>query len=133
MFSVIEQLADHLSQWSYSASFFELSFIPVVRLRSFAKSTKVQRFQKETRQLIRQVYFLGVRKFLVQMFSFSKLKLLIVEDNQGQESYTIVWGQELYFIDCVRFYKGRKAYTLAQKDNKKGFPIGQKNVETLIV
>ncbi|KAG7033357.1 Nucleolar complex protein 2-like protein, partial [Cucurbita argyrosperma subsp. argyrosperma] len=55
VFSVIEQLADHLSQWSYSASFFELSFIPVVRLRSFAKSTKVQRFQKETRQLIRQV------------------------------------------------------------------------------
>lgn len=57
VFSVIEELAGHLSQWSYSASFFELSFIPVVRLRSFSKSTKVQRFQKEIRQLIRQVYF----------------------------------------------------------------------------
>lgn len=56
MFSVIEELADHLAQWSYSASFFELSFIPVVRLRSFSKSTKVQRFQKEIRQLTRQVY-----------------------------------------------------------------------------
>ncbi|XP_038885121.1 nucleolar complex protein 2 homolog [Benincasa hispida] len=55
VFSVIEELAGHLSQWSYSASFFELSFIPVVRLRNFSKSTKVQRFQKEIRQLIRQV------------------------------------------------------------------------------
>ncbi|XP_022133977.1 nucleolar complex protein 2 homolog isoform X2 [Momordica charantia] len=55
VFSVIEELADHLSQWSYSISFFELSFIPVVRLRSFCKSTKIQRFEKEIRQLIRQV------------------------------------------------------------------------------
>ncbi|KGN63175.1 nucleolar complex protein 2 homolog isoform X2 [Cucumis sativus] len=55
VFSVIEELAVHLSQWSYSVSFFELSFIPVVRLRSFSKSTKVQRFQKEIKQLIRQV------------------------------------------------------------------------------
>ncbi|TKY50583.1 Nucleolar complex protein [Spatholobus suberectus] len=33
----------------------ELSFIPLVRLRSFCKSTKVERFRKETRQLIRQI------------------------------------------------------------------------------
>uniref|UniRef100_A0A2N9EY38 Nucleolar complex protein 2 homolog n=1 Tax=Fagus sylvatica TaxID=28930 RepID=A0A2N9EY38_FAGSY len=55
VFSVVEELAEHLAQWSYSVAFFELSFIPLVRLRSFCKSTKVERFRKETRQLIRQI------------------------------------------------------------------------------
>jgi nucleolar complex protein 2 len=55
VFSVVEELAEHLAQWSYSVAFFELSFIPLVRLRSFCKSTKVERFRKESRQLIRQV------------------------------------------------------------------------------
>uniref|UniRef100_A0A1D1XP02 Nucleolar complex protein 2 n=1 Tax=Anthurium amnicola TaxID=1678845 RepID=A0A1D1XP02_9ARAE len=51
--AVVEQLAEHLAQWSYSIAFFELSFIPIVRLRSFCKSTT--RFRKEIRELIRQV------------------------------------------------------------------------------
>lgn len=55
VFSVIEELAEHLTQWSYSVAFFELSFIPAIRLRSFCKSTKVERFRKETRELIRQI------------------------------------------------------------------------------
>jgi len=55
---VIEELTEHLAQWSYSVAFFELSFIPAVRLRSFCKSTKVERFRKEMRELIRQVYFI---------------------------------------------------------------------------
>ncbi|KAF3452608.1 hypothetical protein FNV43_RR03041 [Rhamnella rubrinervis] len=55
VYSVIDELAEHLAQWSYSVAFFELSFIPVVRLRSFCKSTKVERFRKEMRQLIRQI------------------------------------------------------------------------------
>lgn len=55
VFSVIDELAEHLAQWSYSVAFFELSFIPAVRLRSFCKSTKVERFRKAMRQLIRQV------------------------------------------------------------------------------
>lgn len=55
MFSVVEELAEHLAQWSYSISFFELSFIPTVRLRSFCKSTKIERFRREMKQLIRQV------------------------------------------------------------------------------
>lgn len=54
--SVVEELAEHFAQWSYSVAFFELSFIPAVRLRSFCKSTKVDRFRKEMRQLIRQVH-----------------------------------------------------------------------------
>lgn len=53
--SVVEELAEHLAQWSCSVAFMELSFIPLVRLRSFCKSTKVERFRKEMRLLIRQV------------------------------------------------------------------------------
>ncbi|XP_047165075.1 nucleolar complex-associated protein 2 [Vigna umbellata] len=53
--SVVEELAEHLAQWSYSVAFMELSFIPLVRLRSFCKLTKVERFRKEMRQLIRQI------------------------------------------------------------------------------
>lgn len=55
VYSVIDELAEHLAQWSYSVAFFELSFIPAVRLRNFCKSTKVDRFRKAMRQLIRQV------------------------------------------------------------------------------
>lgn len=55
VFSVVEELAEHLAQWSYSIAFMELSFIPLVRLRSFCKSTKVERFRKEMRHLIRQI------------------------------------------------------------------------------
>ncbi|PPD99906.1 hypothetical protein GOBAR_DD03086 [Gossypium barbadense] len=53
--SVVEELAEHLAQWSYSVAFFELSFIPAVRLRSFCKCTKVERFRKEMRHLIRKI------------------------------------------------------------------------------
>ncbi|XP_030458614.2 nucleolar complex-associated protein 2 [Syzygium oleosum] len=55
VYAVVEELAEHLAQWSYSIAFFELSFIPSVRLRGFCKSTKVERFRKEMRQLIRQI------------------------------------------------------------------------------
>lgn len=54
--TVIEELTEHLAQWSYSIAFFELSFVPAVRLRNFCKSTKVDRFRREMRHLIRQVY-----------------------------------------------------------------------------
>ncbi|CAH2051349.1 unnamed protein product [Thlaspi arvense] len=55
VYSVVEELVEHLSQWSYSAAFFELSFIPTIRLRSFYKSTKAERFRKEMKQLISQI------------------------------------------------------------------------------
>ncbi|CAL0316285.1 unnamed protein product [Lupinus luteus] len=55
VFYVVEELAEHLAQWSYSVSFMELSFIPLVRLRNFCKLTKVERFRKEMKQLIRQI------------------------------------------------------------------------------
>ncbi|XP_043701558.1 nucleolar complex protein 2 homolog isoform X2 [Telopea speciosissima] len=55
VFSVIEELAEHLAQWSYSIAFFELAFIPTVRLRSFCKITKVERFRREMRELICQI------------------------------------------------------------------------------
>ncbi|XP_016447201.1 nucleolar complex-associated protein 2 isoform X3 [Nicotiana tabacum] len=53
--SVVEELAEHLAHWSYSVAFFELSFVPVVRLRNFCKSTNVERFRRETRQIIREI------------------------------------------------------------------------------
>ncbi|KAK4407348.1 Nucleolar complex protein 2 [Sesamum angolense] len=55
VFSVVEELTEHLAQWSYSIAFMELSFIPSVRLRNFCKSTKVERFRREMRRLIRQI------------------------------------------------------------------------------
>ncbi|CAA2992268.1 nucleolar complex 2 homolog [Olea europaea subsp. europaea] len=55
VFSVVEELTEHLAQWSYSVAFFELSFVPSVRLRNFCKSTKVERFRREMRNLIRQI------------------------------------------------------------------------------
>lgn len=58
VFSVIEEIAEHLAQWSYSVAFFELSVIPLDRMRRFYKSSKVDRFRKEMRHLIRQVYLL---------------------------------------------------------------------------
>ncbi|KAL3850067.1 hypothetical protein ACJIZ3_011949 [Penstemon smallii] len=55
VFSVIEELTEHLAQWSYSIAFLELSFVSSVRLRNFCKSTKVERFRREMRHLIRQI------------------------------------------------------------------------------
>ncbi|GAA0145679.1 hypothetical protein LIER_36165 [Lithospermum erythrorhizon] len=55
VFSVVEELTEHLAQWSYSIAFFEFSFVPAIRLRNFCKSTKVERFRREMRQLIRQI------------------------------------------------------------------------------
>ncbi|KAI8526294.1 hypothetical protein RHMOL_Rhmol13G0297300 [Rhododendron molle] len=55
VFSVVEELAEHLAQWSYSVAFFELSFLPALRLRNFCKSAKVERFRREMRELIRQI------------------------------------------------------------------------------
>lgn len=53
--SVIEQLAEHLTLWSYSVAFPELAFIPAVRLRQFKKETKVDRFRRQVKQLIDQI------------------------------------------------------------------------------
>ncbi|XP_020094392.1 nucleolar complex protein 2 homolog [Ananas comosus] len=55
IYSVVEELAEHLAQWSYSIAFFELSFIPLVRLRTFCKNTKADKFRKEIKELIHQV------------------------------------------------------------------------------
>ncbi|KAM0950150.1 putative nucleolar complex protein [Dioscorea sansibarensis] len=55
VFSIVEELTEHLAQWSYSVAFFELSFILLVRLRSFCKSTKVDKFRREIKELIREI------------------------------------------------------------------------------
>ncbi|CAL4917341.1 unnamed protein product [Urochloa decumbens] len=55
IYSVVDELAKHLAQWSYSIAFFEMSFIPLVRLRSFCKTIKADRFRKEMKDLIHQI------------------------------------------------------------------------------
>ena len=55
IYSVVDELAKHLAHWSYSIAFFEMSFIPLVRLRSFCKTIKADRFRKEMKDLIHQV------------------------------------------------------------------------------
>ncbi|KAG0474553.1 hypothetical protein HPP92_014239 [Vanilla planifolia] len=55
LYSVVEELAEHLAHWSNSIAFFELSFIPLVRLQKFCKLTKSNRFRGEIRELIRQL------------------------------------------------------------------------------
>ncbi|CAN6471429.1 unnamed protein product [Victoria cruziana] len=55
VFSVIEQIGEHLEQWSYSVFFYELAFIPLTRLRSFCKTTKIERFRREAKQLVQEI------------------------------------------------------------------------------
>ncbi|KAK6925711.1 Nucleolar complex protein 2 [Dillenia turbinata] len=50
VFSVVEEVAEHLEQWSYSVAFFEFS-----ATASFAKLTNIDRFRREVRELIRQI------------------------------------------------------------------------------
>ncbi|CAD6342059.1 unnamed protein product [Miscanthus lutarioriparius] len=54
IYSVVDELAKHLAQWSYSIAVFEMSFIPLVRLRSFCKTIKADKFRKEMKDLINQ-------------------------------------------------------------------------------
>uniref|UniRef100_A0A452YI81 Nucleolar complex protein 2-like protein n=1 Tax=Aegilops tauschii subsp. strangulata TaxID=200361 RepID=A0A452YI81_AEGTS len=55
IYSVVDELAKHLAQWSYSVAFIEMSFLPLVQLRNFCKTIKADRFRKEMKDLIRQV------------------------------------------------------------------------------
>lgn len=48
---VLEQLGAHLAQWSCHVAFPELAHLPLVQLRSFAKSCKVERFRTASRAL----------------------------------------------------------------------------------
>ena len=54
--AAIEQLAEHLAQWSCSIAFFELSFLPIVRLRSFCKATHNDKFRRDLKELMFQVF-----------------------------------------------------------------------------
>lgn len=79
VFSVIEELTEHLAKWSYSAAFYELSFVPAVRLHKFCKSTKVDRFRREIKQLIHQVWVLPKQKlalFCCRFYEILVIKLL---------------------------------------------------------
>lgn len=55
--AAIEQFSDHLGQWSYSIAFPELALVPLTGLRRFAKTTKVDRFRRQVKQLVDHVLF----------------------------------------------------------------------------
>ncbi|GJM85091.1 hypothetical protein PR202_ga01512 [Eleusine coracana subsp. coracana] len=55
IYSVVDELGKHMAHWSYSVAFFEMSFIPLVRLRSFCKTIKADRFRREIKDLIHQI------------------------------------------------------------------------------
>ncbi|KAG8092111.1 hypothetical protein GUJ93_ZPchr0012g20636 [Zizania palustris] len=55
IYSVVDELAKHLAQWSYSIAFTEMSFLPLLRLRSFCKTVKADRFRREMKDLIHQI------------------------------------------------------------------------------
>ncbi|KAG8635082.1 hypothetical protein MANES_17G118000v8 [Manihot esculenta] len=86
VFSVIEELAEHLAQWSYSVAFFELSFVPAVRLRNFCKSTKIERFRKEIRQLLCQVEanskFTNEKRILINFLPNDPAATAFLEDEK---------------------------------------------------
>ncbi|KAL1808677.1 hypothetical protein ACET3Z_025667 [Daucus carota] len=88
--TVIEELTEHLAQWSYSIAFFELSFVPAVRLRNFCKSTKVDRFRREMRHLIRQIEanseYTNVKRMSVSILPNDPAASLILEDEKKSGS-----------------------------------------------
>lgn len=51
----VEELAEHLTQWSYAIAFPELALIALIGLRRFAKETKVDRFRRQVKQLVDHV------------------------------------------------------------------------------
>ncbi|BFI25735.1 nucleolar complex protein 2 [Marchantia polymorpha subsp. ruderalis] len=53
--TVVEQLGEHLAQWSYAVAFPELSVVPLIQLRHFQKKTTVDRFRRQVKQLVEQV------------------------------------------------------------------------------
>ncbi|GAB2230343.1 hypothetical protein Drorol1_Dr00014606 [Drosera rotundifolia] len=90
VFSVVEELAEHLAQWSYSVAFFELSFVPVVRLRSFCKSTKIERFRREMKELIHQIEanskFTNEKRASVSFLPNDPASASFLEDERKAES-----------------------------------------------
>lgn len=90
VYSVVEELADHFSQWSYSVSFFESSFVPAVRLRNFCKATKVERFRKEMKQLIRQIEanskFINERRMSISFLPNDPAATSFLEDEKKSDT-----------------------------------------------
>lgn len=53
--TVFELLSSHLSMWGYHPGFFEISYIPLLRLRSFAKSNSRDRFKRGAKQICQAI------------------------------------------------------------------------------
>lgn len=52
---VFELLSEHLAQWGYHPGFLEVSYVPLLRLRAFAKSADRDRFKRGAKQLCQAI------------------------------------------------------------------------------
>ncbi|CAH9078671.1 unnamed protein product [Cuscuta epithymum] len=55
IFSVIEQLSAHFTQWSYHISFPELATVPIIRLKKFYEVTNTESLKRIIKRLIDQI------------------------------------------------------------------------------
>ncbi|WZY79197.1 hypothetical protein YC2023_025581 [Brassica napus] len=53
IFSVIEHLAVHFSQWSFHMSFLELAIIPIIRLNKFGERTTLEELKLVVKRFIK--------------------------------------------------------------------------------
>ncbi|CAN7066939.1 unnamed protein product, partial [Brassica rapa subsp. trilocularis] len=66
IFSVIEHLAVHFSQWSFHMSFSELAIIPIMRLNKFGERTTLEELKLVVKRFIKQGE-LNIEFFLVKV------------------------------------------------------------------
>ena len=66
IFSVIEHLAVHFSQWSFHMSFPELAIIPIMRLNKFGERTTLEELKLVVKRFIKQGE-LNIEFFLVKV------------------------------------------------------------------
>jgi len=115
---VVEELAEHLAQWSYSPAFFELSFVPLVRLRSFCKCTDVDRFRREIKELIRQVsYFFWIMRSAITVIVNSAEALFWIIMHFSVSFFTgrsQLWVYKFQACDCWLLTKWSGSWILSQ-------------------
>lgn len=53
--TVFELLSNHLALWGYHPGFFEIAYIPLLRLRTFIKSNNRERFKRGAKQICQAI------------------------------------------------------------------------------
>ncbi|KAK3158030.1 hypothetical protein QOZ80_2AG0131950 [Eleusine coracana subsp. coracana] len=88
IYSVVDELGKHMAHWSYSVAFFEMSFIPLVRLRSFCKTIKADRFRREIKDLIHQI------EANVEFIKSKRAGIAFLPNDRGVESFLQIEKEE---------------------------------------